>query len=135
MIRYAFLFSFTLAGCATFNQLEQGLNNMMGEHESIAFNVLGYPDSAQQFGSDTVYYWAVNKSGTVFVPQTSTTYGSVGDVSFYGKTTYNQAVPVNYSCLIKLVSDSSGYLKSWEYDGNYGGCSNYINRVDAYYNR
>lgn len=122
-----------ISGCATFGQLEQGLSYMMGKPETVAFNVLGYPSGKQEFGGDTVYYWAVSSSGTLFVPQTSTTYGSVGTAPVYGSTTYNQAVPVNYSCQIKLVADPNGYLKHWEYNGNLGGCRNYIQRVNAYY--
>lgn len=50
----------------------------------------------------------------------------------YGMTTYTQVVPVSYNCLIKLVADSSGRLITWEYDGNLGGCRNYISRLKAY---
>ncbi|WP_025442277.1 hypothetical protein [Vibrio parahaemolyticus] len=122
-----------LSGCVTFGQLERGLDYMMGESDSVAFNVLGYPSGKQEFGSDTVYYWFINNSGVVFVPQTSTTYGSVGTTSFYGTTSYSQAVPVNYSCQIKLIADSYGVLTRWEYNGNIGGCKSYIKRVNNYY--
>lgn len=122
-----------LSGCATFGQLEQGLKYMMGEDISVAFNTLGYPTSKQEFGQDTVYYWSISNSGTLLLPQTATTYGTVGTTPVYGTTTYNQAVPVNYNCLIKLIANSAGTLKSWEYSGNIGGCKHYINRVDAYY--
>ena len=50
----------------------------------------------------------------------------------YGTTTQNQMVPVNYNCLIKLVADSSGILRRWEYDGNLGGCSGYIERLNKF---
>ena len=127
------LISILILGCTTFGHLKQGLDFMMGEDVSVAFNVLGYPTSKQEFGQDTVYYWSRSGSGILFLPQTSTTYGAVGTTPVYGTTTYNQAVPVNYSCLIKLVADPSGSLKSWEYDGNKRGCKSYIKKVHRYY--
>lgn len=122
-----------VSGCATFAQMERGLGYLMGKNEQTAFNVLGYPNGKQQFGEDTVYYWSVSSSGALILPQSSTTYGTVGTTPVYGTTTYNQVVPVNYNCQIKLISSKDGILKSWEYNGNIGGCKNYINRLDNYY--
>lgn len=133
MKKLTILLALFLSGCATFGQLERGLNFMMDKDESVAFEVLGYPTGKQESGSDTVYYWSVSRSGTLFMPGTSTTSGTVGTTPYYGTTTYNQAVPVNYNCLIKLVSGPMGYLKHWEFDGNYGGCEHYISRVNQYY--
>jgi hypothetical protein len=121
-----------LAGCATFGQLEEGLNSLMGKQDTEAFSVLGYPSSKQEFGNDTVYSWYLSQSGTLFVPQTSTTTGYAGRTPLYGVTTYTQAVPVNYSCQIKLIAGKNGTLKSWEFDGNLGGCTQYINRLKTY---
>lgn len=126
------IFISAMAGCATFGQMEGGLNSLMGRSEQEAFSVLGYPSGKQQFGNDTVYIWEVSRSGTLLVPQTVTTYGSVGAIPIYGTTTYNQAVHVNNNCLIKIAANSGGILINWEYDGNYGGCSSYINRLDTY---
>ena len=120
------------AGCATFGQLEDGLSALMGRNESVAFDVLGYPSGKQEFGDQTVYYWSRSASGTMLIPQTSTTYGSVGTTPVYGTTTYNQAVPYNYSCLIKLAANKSGTLVHWEYDGNLGGCGAYIRRLNDF---
>ncbi len=121
-----------LSGCATFGQMEEGLNALMGKDAMVAFDVLGYPSGKQQFGSDTVYVWSVSSSGALVLPQTSTTYGTVGMTPVYGTTTYNQVVPVNYNCLIKLVADSNDRLVKWEYNGNIGGCRNYISRLKGY---
>lgn len=121
-----------VSGCATFGQMESGLNSLMGRNETEAFSVLGYPSGKQQFGSDTVYIWEVSNTGTLLLPQTATTYGTVGTIPVYGTTTYNQAVPINNSCLIKIAADSDGTLKNWEYKGNLGGCKNYISRLDSY---
>lgn len=126
------IYILALSGCATFGQMEDGLNSLMGRAEQEAFSVLGYPSGKQQFGSDTVYIWEVSKSGTLLLPQTITTYGNVGSIPIYRTSTFNQAVQVNNNCLIKVAANSSGTLINWEYSGNYGGCNNYINRLDAY---
>lgn len=122
----------SIGGCATFGQMEGGLNSLMGRTEQEAFSVLGYPSGKQQFGSDTVYIWEVSRTGTLLLPQTITTYGNVGSIPIYGTTTYNQAVQINNNCLIKIAANNNGALINWEYSGNHGGCSSYINRLDAY---
>jgi hypothetical protein len=115
--------------------MERGLNALQGRDVQIAFDVLGYPSGKQEFGNDIVYYWQVDSSGAILLPQTSTTTGYVGMTPVYGSTTYNQVVPVNYNCLIKLVTDDKGVIKTWEYNGNYGGCASYIKRLNRYYNQ
>lgn len=37
-----------LSGCATFGQMEEGLNALMGKDARVAFIVLGYPSSKQK---------------------------------------------------------------------------------------
>ena len=126
------VFFFLLSGCVTFTQMENGLNALSGKDERVAFDVLGYPSGKQIFGSDTVYFWSVNSSGVMFLPQTSTTTGMIGNTPVYGTTTYNQAVPVNSNCLIKLVVNSNGKIFRWSYNGNIAGCEHYINRLNNY---
>ena len=53
------LFISVTSGCASFGQMEDGLNSLMGRNEQDAFSVLGYPSGKQQFGGDTVYIWEV----------------------------------------------------------------------------
>lgn len=124
-----------VSGCATFGQLERGLNILQGQNVQTAFTVLGYPSGKQEFSKDTVYYWQVSNSGSIILPQTSTTTGYVGMIPVYGSTTYSQVIPVNYNCLIKLVTDDKGMIKTWEYNGNYAGCANYIRNLNQYYNQ
>ena len=113
--------------------MEKGLAALMDKDVATAFNVIGYPSGKNEFGDKTVYYWSVNTSMTMFLPQTSTTSGTVGMTPFYGTTTYNQAVPINCNCLIKLVANEDGKLIRWEYNGNLCGCNTYIDRLGRYY--
>jgi hypothetical protein len=120
------------SGCVG-SMIENGLNALQGRDVRAAFNVLGYPSGKQDFGSEIVYFWSYSDSGTQFVPQTSTTSGLIGNVPVYGTTTYNQAVPYNYNCLIRLITDKSDRIIMWDYKGNLAGCSHYAGRLNAYY--
>ena len=128
-----FLLVISLTSCATFGQMERGLTELQGEDIQTAFNVLGYPSGKQVFGTDTVYYWSVNSSGTLLLPHSTSTYGTVGTTPVYGTTYSTQAVPIHYNCLIKIVADEYGTIKSWEYRGNIAGCEGYIDRLNEYY--
>ena len=129
----AFVLIACLSGCATFGQMEKGLNALQGENIQTAFNVLGYPTGKQVFGNDTVYFWQVNQSSSLILPQSSTTYGTIGTVPVYGTTTSSQVVPIHYNCLIKIVTDQYDIIRRWEYSGNIAGCEAYINRLNQYY--
>lgn len=126
------LLCLSMAACATFGQLETGLKALMGRDAQTAFNVLGYPSGQQQFGTHTVYYWSLNSSGALIMPQTSTVSGYVGNAPVSGSVYSTQVVPVNYSCQIKLVANEAGILTNWEFHGNIGGCESYINRLKTF---
>jgi hypothetical protein len=122
-----------LSGCATFGQMEKGLNALLGKNIQTAFNVLGYPNGKQVFGNDTVYFWQVNHGGSLILPQLNTTYGTIGTTPVYGTSTSTQIVPIHYNCLIKIITDQYDIIKRWEYRGNIAGCEGYINRLNSYY--
>lgn len=130
----ALVLAITLAGCATFGQLEAGLTALIGRPESEAFNALGYPDGKQEFGGDTVYIWGRNQNTTMFMPSTQTTTAYVGMTPVYATTTSMQAIPMNYNCTVKIIV-ANGVIKSWDYSGNLGGCTPYIRRINDYTKR
>jgi hypothetical protein len=121
-----------LGGCSTFRHLDNGLTSLVGHHESVAFDALGYPTSAQQFGGDTVYSWVNTENGAIIIPQTETSRGRVGNKRATFTTTYNQAVPYNWSCIVKVITNDAGMIKKWEYKGNRGGCEYYAKRLKNY---
>ena len=133
--RIMFLSGALLAGCVTFGQLEEGLNALVGRHEREAFAALGYPDGKQEFSGETVYVWGRSHNTAMFLPQTSTTTGYVGTRPIYGTTTTTQVVPMNLNCTIKIVVGANSHIRTWEYEGNLGGCAPYINRVREYTKR
>lgn len=123
-----------VTGCATFGDMERGLESLKQKDASVAFDVLGYPSMQQKFDHDTVYTWQINNSGILVLPQTSTVSGNVGGVPVYGTTTSSQIASVSYNCQVKVIADWQGKIKSWEYYGNYGGCKPYIARLKSYGN-
>jgi hypothetical protein len=123
-----------MSGCATFGQMDRALNSLLGEPIKEAFNALGYPDGKQEFDGDVVYLWGVERSGSISLPQTNTIYGNIGTTPVSAQYTENQNIPINYSCQIKVVADSIGKIKTYDYSGNMGGCEPYIKRLNRYYN-
>jgi len=123
-----------LFGCATFQTMEKGLTELGGHHINDAFQVLGYPSAKQEFGDVTVYIWNVQSSGALPMPQTTTTTGYIGSTPVYGQTQSMMWMPVHYQCEIKLGCNSDGYIQTWEYYGNHGGCNQWMQRLTKYYN-
>ena len=118
-----------LTGCATFSTMETGLNSMIGQPLSVAIDRLGYPGGQMEVGNDRVYAWG--RSFSMNMPQynTAQTTGQVGNTGFSATTGYTSYTNVNYNCNIKIVTDSVGIIKNWEFDGNIGGCEAYSKRL------
>jgi len=113
--------------------MDKGLNALMHKDAGVAFGVIGYPDGKNKFGNETVYFWTLNQTSTMVLPQTSTTTGMVGMTPVYGTTSYNQAVPLNCNCLIKLIANENNVLIRYEWRGNNCGCRSYNDRLGRYY--
>lgn len=139
-----------LSGCAA-QQVEKGLQAMVGQPVQTAFNILGYPESKQSFGNDEVYVWTHQRSGGMLLPQVATTsqtygaqtmYGNVGRTPVYGNispqtvtstTLYNQYVPMQGEFTIKIAADSkTGVIKNWQTSGNQMGAQAYAGALGAY---
>lgn len=135
MRQFALASMAVLIGGCVFSNIESGLKTLEGRHESVAFDVLGYPSSRYEMGADVVYSWYVNSAGSMILPQTTTTYGTVGSVPFQGTTYGTQVVPYNYNCQIRVIAGRNGVIKSWDYQGNAGGCSAFSSRLGSYAER
>lgn len=114
-----------LAGCATFSTMETGLQALVGQPFDAAISRLGYPSGQMKVGEDTVYGWG--RSFTMNMPQynTATTTGYVGATPISGTTGYMSSVPMQFQCDIKIAVGPDNIIKSWQYDGNVGGCGAY----------
>ena len=118
-----------LAGCATFGNMEKGLNAMIGQPFQVALDTLGYPQGQMQVGSDTVYGWGRKFSMSMPRYNSANTYGQVGGTPYSATTGYTTYSNVEYSCDIKIIVDQDNIIKTWEFDGNIGGCDAYSKRL------
>ncbi|MBF0186098.1 MAG: hypothetical protein HQM06_17150 [Magnetococcales bacterium] len=116
--------SLFLVSCAT-TKLQNGLNGMMGSHERLLFEKIGYPDNSQKFGNDTVYSWSNRFSSGMFMPSSNSTQGMVGRTPFMATTATTQFVPIEGSCEIQVVVSETGYIKNYNFYGNGFGCMRY----------
>lgn len=142
-----------LSSCAHLN-FENTLQPMMGQHIQTAFDVLGYPDGVQRWGSDEVFIWTRSGSGIAVIPQVATTtqswgatpftinqgitrpitYGSFGPQTMYGTTTYNQFVPTQSSFVLKLIANAkTKRIRSYEFSGNLVPARDLMLRMRSYY--
>lgn len=121
----AVLAAASLTGCATFKNIETGLAALEGQPVQAAFDRLGYPDGQMNVGADTVYVWG--RSFMMNMPQynTATTYGTVGTTPYTANTGVMTSVPMQMQCSIKIAAGPDGVIKTWQYNGNVGGCSAY----------
>jgi hypothetical protein len=120
-----------LWGCSTstFSNLKTGLDNLVDEDLSTAIDILGYPSSKQEIGSENIYTWSKSSSVSYLLPQTNKTTGTIGTTPISVSTTTNQEVSYNNNCVIKIITNKSDRVITWEYSGNIDGCSVYSNRL------
>ncbi|CAG9297394.1 hypothetical protein [Celerinatantimonas diazotrophica] len=114
---------FLLSGCASFGQMKDGLNTLKGKKVRVAIDVLGKPSDKQINANKTIYTWSLNQRGSIVIPHI---------LPGNGNHTYYQVIPVNHHCSIKLIADTNNEIIKWGYNGDIGGCANYINRLKAY---
>ena len=120
-----------LSGCDSAGT-QDGLNALMENHISTAFDVIGYPDSKMKLDHNTVYVWGYSRNSTINMPQTSYHSGFAGDTYYSGTTTYNQPITINASSQIKVIANNAGYIQTWEAYGNEYGLQRYAARLKQY---
>lgn len=124
-----------LTGCASFGDLERGLNALVDEDIDTAVSVLGYPDSKMDFKGQNIYIWSASRVGTVIMPSTAYTTGYVGMTPYTAQTNYNQVSSYQANCMLKISCDSSDRITTWQYEGSVSGCYDFINRLTAFANQ
>ncbi len=122
-----------LVGCATWGQMNEGLQGLLGQPIEVAINKIGYPTSEQTLAGRKLYRWGSSSQQMAYLPTTTTTTGSFGAGSgfapYSATTTGGTFVPVNYNCQITLAVDAKETIIHYEYNGNLGGCERYINAL------
>ena len=118
-----------LAACATFGNMEKGLNQLMSQPFEAAIDTLGYPKGQMQIGEHTVYAWGRSFEMSMPTTSTSNTTGYVGYKPFNATTNTTSWQTAEYSCDIRVVVGPDNIIKNWEFDGNIGGCEAYPKRL------
>jgi hypothetical protein len=113
-----------LAACAT-HQLDEGLKGLMGRNISEAVNRMGYPDGKREMMGDTIYVWSTNHTGVMPLNMPSTTTGNVGGTPYYSTTNTMHMIPIAYACTVQIATTADGTIKSYQWEGNEGGCRRY----------
>lgn len=124
-----------LTGCATWGQLDEGLDSLVGRPLDVAITKLGYPATEQTIAGRKLYRWGNSTQGMAYMPSTTTTSGILGvgarAVPYTATTDGGSYVPVSYACNLTLATNSAGIVISYQYEGNLGGCERYINALKA----
>lgn len=119
-----------LAGCATWGQMNDGLNGLLGQPINVAISKIGYPATEQTIAGSKLYRWGVSRQSIDYMPTTTTTNGYIGvgsGLTPYSATTMGGTfIPVNYTCQITLAVDAREIITHYEYNGNLGGCEPFI---------
>jgi hypothetical protein len=117
-----------LSGCVT-SQMNGGLDYLVGLNVEAALSVLGYPDGQREMLGDTLYVWSSSHDVALPMTTTATTTGNVGGMPYYGSTTRMGYMPANFNCTIQLAVGPDKIIKSWQWNGNMGGCQPYARRL------
>ena len=92
------------------------MSSWNGEHIDSVISQWGYPDEQRDFRGRTLYIWNYDKS--VYMPQNSTTTGSVYGDSIYAQTHTTGGYTMHASCTRILEVDEQGRVVHWEWNGN-----------------
>lgn len=129
-ISVAVLSILTISGCATWGQMNEGLQGLLGQPIDVAVNKIGYPTSEQTIAGRKLYRWGSSSQQVAYMPTTTSTTGSfgvgTGFTPYSATTTGGTFVPVNYNCQITLEVDAKQIIQRYQADGNLGGCEPYI---------
>jgi hypothetical protein len=122
-----------LTGCMTWGGFQQNLGTLIGEPLDVAINRLGYPNAERQIAGHHVYVWSSNSTGVIAMPQTTygtaTAFNRFGTAHVVGNTTSFVPMAVGYNCEIDLEVDTADRIRSYQYNGNIGGCRGYNRRL------
>jgi hypothetical protein len=117
-----------LSGCVSQN-MNAGLQGLLGRDIHVAVDKLGYPNQKRQMLGDTIYVWAISDTSMGVVPITDTTTGHVGSVPIAATTTSYVPTVENLHCEIELAVGANNIIKHWEWRGNMGACAGWANRL------
>jgi hypothetical protein len=125
--------SLALSGCTTFEDIDNGLSNLHGQHIDALVAKIGYPLSQNEVAGRKLYIWDSRKTFSYSLPVTTYNSGNVNTYGAYGNTygTYSGSttsyVPqvTTYYCTITVEVNAYETIVAAQYNGNIGGCEPY----------
>jgi hypothetical protein len=124
-----------LAGCAGWDEMDQGMRSLQGQPLQAAVQRLGYPAAEERIAGMRLVVWSLTRSSTEDVSQTATTHGVKKNKNGHEKyqETTQYAVPVVrlYNCTIKLEVGDDNIIRGGNYDGDIMTCQRYINALNG----
>jgi hypothetical protein len=121
---------FIFASCTNWKNLDKGLGRI--QHIDQAISTFGPPQSSNKVNDRMFYTWSSSRSMTALMPTTTSYQGSIGNENFYGTSTSNQAMNLNYNAKIDFETDSNGKVIRYWYNGNSGGLLPYLKALERY---
>jgi len=104
-----------LSGCMT-STMNRIMSSWEGSHIDSVIAQWGYPSEMKKFRERELYIWHYEKS--YYMPQSSTTTGSIYGSSYYGQTYTSGGYMIHGGCTRILEINKEGYVISWEWNGN-----------------
>jgi hypothetical protein len=123
--------SLALAACATISQqasvdLDSGLSALVGQRLEVAVARLGEPIGSARLGADTVYGWGSASTSTEILHPTP---GFIDAANYQGGVFPPPRRTVENACLIRMIVDAQGVIRTWDHQGNEAGCRAYAARL------
>ena len=127
----AFAFAALLFGCDTVpKNINAGLRSFVGKDVHKVFAALGYPATQRTIAGDIIYTWSTNSNVPIDLPSVTTTTGNVNGAPFSATTMGTETTELQYRCAIQVITDSTNVVKTFQWEGNYGGCKRYADALD-----
>ena len=120
--------SLLMTGCAG-QQIEAGMNQLVGQPVASLIAVLGYPDAEGSVAGRKVYVWGNQSQQTLILPETNYTTAFVGGQPVTLQNTQFVPTNLNFSCRIRAIVNDQDIIEAWDYRGNQGGCAPYARRL------
>jgi len=116
---------------ATLEEMDEGLNALIGQDYHTAFNILGYPSDVKKFDDTTLYIWNNNSADPVSVPQKSFNRGDANDKFYKGRSTSNKH-NLPHQCTVQLAVAPDGKIIRYHTRGILAACRIYLAQLNAY---
>lgn len=118
-----------LAGCMSFDVLDEELPKYTGRPIDSLVERIGYPNAERTIMGRKVYIWSTSMSHVSVTPVQSTSTGYVGLTPVTMTSTTYETSSSRLSCMLRVFVSAQDRIESFDYEGNNGACFRYSNRL------